>query len=90
MKIAVPREIKKHEYRVGLTPANVIAYVAAGHEVKIELGADEGAGFTDAEYLEAGASMEDNKVALFDWAEMIVKVKGNCSPSHAAFPANAI
>ncbi|MCH2207390.1 MAG: alanine dehydrogenase [Lentisphaerales bacterium] len=75
MKIAVAKEIKKHEYRVGVTPSNAAAYVAAGHEVRVEKNAGVGAGFSDEDYLNAGALIAENKVALFEWAEMLIKVK---------------
>ena len=55
MRIAVPREIKNREYRVALTPAGVRELTAAGHEVSVECGAGEGAGFADASYRAAGA-----------------------------------
>lgn len=75
MKIGVPKEIKKHEYRVGLTPAHAQAYVSAGHQVSIEEGAGEGTGFPDSAYLEAGASITSCKKTLFADADMIIKVK---------------
>ncbi len=73
MQIGVPREIKVHEYRVGLTPASAAELVALGHEVIVEAGAGEGIGFADADYRQAGArlgSMEDAFAA-----DLIVKVK---------------
>jgi len=75
MKIGVAREIKKHEYRVGLTPANARAYANAGHEVVVEKEAGVNAGFTDQAYLDAGASIQQDKKKLFDECEMIIKVK---------------
>lgn len=75
MKIGVAKEIKKHEYRVGLTPANARAYINAGHSVTVERGAGEDAGFSDQAYLNAGASIESNKKKMFDSSEMIIKVK---------------
>lgn len=75
MKIAVAREIKRHEYRVGLTPACVKAYVNHGHQVVVETGAGEGAGYADREYQQAGARISRNKRQMFADAEMIVKVK---------------
>ncbi len=75
MKVGVPKEIKRHEYRVGLTPACVREYVKAGHEVVIETGAGLGSGFSDTDYQNAGAFIDPVKKHLFDWAEMIVKVK---------------
>lgn len=75
MKIAVAREIKRHEYRVGLTPACVKSYVNHGHKVVVETGAGEGAGYSDREYQQAGARISRNKRRMFADAEMIVKVK---------------
>ena len=75
MKIGCVRELKNNEYRVGLTPDNVRAYVAAGHHVYIEKSAGEGSGFTDAEYMEAGASLIDNAADIWHLADMMVKVK---------------
>ncbi|MFO7821385.1 MAG: alanine dehydrogenase [Lentisphaeria bacterium] len=75
MKIGVAKEIKRHEYRVGMTPADVKAYTAHGHTVLVETGAGEGAGFLDAAYTDAGAVIVDEAEKLFDDAEMIVKVK---------------
>ena len=75
MKIGIAKEIKKHEYRVSATPHCVASYTSMDHEVKVEKGAGEGAGYPDEEYIKAGASIEPDKKALFDWSEMIVKVK---------------
>jgi alanine dehydrogenase len=75
MRIAVPREIKNREYRVALTPAGVRELVAAGHDVHVQSGAGEGAGFADANYQSAGASLEPDVERLFASAELIVKVK---------------
>jgi alanine dehydrogenase len=75
MKIAVAKEIKTHEYRVGLIPSGAEAYIAHGHTVTIEAGAGEGAGFSDAEYRQAGARIEKNKRRLFAQADMVIKVK---------------
>jgi alanine dehydrogenase len=75
MRIGVPKEIKNHEYRVGLTPPSVAELVASGHDVVVETGAGKGIDFEDADYVEAGASILPNADAVFDTAEMIVKVK---------------
>ena len=75
MIIGLPKEIKTHEYRVGLTPSCVRAYVVAGHEVQVEKAAGEGAGFADEEYAKAGAVLITDKSAMFDAADMIIKVK---------------
>jgi alanine dehydrogenase len=75
MKVGVPREIKVQEYRVGLTPMAVREYVAAGHEVLVEAGAGLGIGAADAAYVTAGARILDTARAVFQAADMIVKVK---------------
>ena len=74
MRIGVPREIKTHEYRVGLTPSSVKEYVAAGHSVLVETGAGGGIGADDAQYVAAGAKIAP-AADVFATADMIVKVK---------------
>ena len=75
MKIGCVREIKNNEYRVGLTPDNVKAYVAAGHHVYMEAGAGIGSGFEDDEYVHAGASLLDNAADVWTLVDMMIKVK---------------
>jgi alanine dehydrogenase len=75
MKIGCPKEIKVHEYRVGLVPAGVRELVAAGHELFIESGAGLGIGITDDNFRAAGATVLPDATALFAAAELIVKVK---------------
>ena len=75
MKIGCVKEIKNNEFRVGLTPDNVKAYVAAGHHVYMESGAGIGSGFTDNEYVDAGASLLDNAADVWKLVDMMVKVK---------------
>src|SRR3954469_2565465 len=75
MKVGVPREIKTHEYRVGLTPGAVREYVAAGHSVVVEANAGAGIGATDEVYRKAGASVVGTASEVFSGADMIVKVK---------------
>ena len=75
MRVGVPKEIKNHEYRVGLTPASVSELVAAGHEVVVETDAGMGIDFSDAAYEKAGASILPDAAAVFKAADMIVKVK---------------
>ncbi len=75
MKIGCVKEIKNNEFRVGLTPDNVKAYVAAGHHVYMEKGAGVGSGFTDNEYVDVGASLIDNAADVWNLVDMIVKVK---------------
>jgi alanine dehydrogenase len=71
----VPREIKLHEYRVGLTPASVREVRGHGHEVIVERGAGLGAGVTDAEYGAVGARLVDSADAVYAEADLVVKVK---------------
>lgn len=75
MKVGVPREIKNHEYRVGLTPPSVAELTAAGHEVFVETQAGGGIDFDDADYVEAGAKILATPAEVFAAADMIVKVK---------------
>jgi len=75
MLIGVPKEIKIHEYRVGLTPSSVREVVAHGHRVIVESGAGEGIGAGDDAYRRAGAEVVEGAAEVFARAEMIVKVK---------------
>ena len=75
MIIGTTKELKNHEYRVGLTPDNVSDYVAKGHTVYVETHAGEGANFSDDEYAAAGAIIADTPAEVFAKADMIVKVK---------------
>ena len=75
MRIGVPREIKVHEYRVGLVPAGVRELTAAGHQVFIESGAGRGIGVDDAHFEACGAKVLPTAAQIFETAEMIVKVK---------------
>lgn len=75
MKIGVPKEIKTHEYRVGLTPAGVRELTAHGHQVMVEHDAGLGIGYGDDAYIAAGASIAGGAAPIFAAAELIVKVK---------------
>lgn len=75
MLIGVPKEIKNHEYRVGLTPAGVKEFVTFGHEVMVEDNAGASIGFDNDQYIAAGATINDSAEEIFAKAEMIVKVK---------------
>ncbi len=75
MRIGVPREIKNHEYRVGLTPPSVAELVAAGHEAFVETGAGSGIDFDDADYRSVGATISKTAAEVFASSDMIVKVK---------------
>ncbi len=75
MKIGIVKEIKKHEYRVGLTPADAKSYIAHGHTVFAETSAGVQAGFEDQAYVNVGVTLLPNAAALFAEADMVVKVK---------------
>jgi len=75
MLIGVPKEIKNHEYRVGLTPESVAELAASGHEIIVETQAGSGIGASDDAYEAAGASIKSTAKEIFDTAEMIIKVK---------------
>ncbi|HWK52212.1 MAG TPA: hypothetical protein VNR40_20095, partial [Steroidobacter sp.] len=75
MRIGVPKEIKNHEYRVGLVPAGVRELVASGHQVLVQSTAGAGIGVEDAAYVAAGARTVATAKEVFDGAELVVKVK---------------
>jgi len=75
MLIGVPKEIKNHEYRVGLTPSSVMELVARGHRVMVEVDAGTAIDFSNAEYTAAGAEIVNSAAEIFAAADMIVKVK---------------
>ncbi len=83
MRIGVPKEIKNHEYRVGLIPASVREFVQHGHSVLVQQGAGEAIGLSDAQYVAAGASLAADAATVFDAADMVIKVKepqpGECA-----------
>ena len=92
MKIAVPKEIKNHEYRVALTPTGARELAGRGHQVSVQASAGEGAGFTDADYQAAGAQVEADVDTLWRNAELILKVKepqpdevARLTPQHTLF-----
>jgi alanine dehydrogenase len=75
MKIGVPKEIKIHEYRVGLVPAGVRELVDSGHQVVVQSGAGAGIGFDDSHYQTAGAAISKRAEDIFGSTDLIVKVK---------------
>ncbi|SES05673.1 L-alanine dehydrogenase [Vreelandella subterranea] len=92
MRIAVPKEIKNHEYRVALTPTGARELAGRGHQVTVQTGAGEGAGFHDRDYEAAGASVEADVALLWQNAELILKVKepqaeevARLTPQHTLF-----
>ena len=82
MIIGVPKEIKNNEYRVAMTPAGVAELVHNGHTVYVQHTAGEGSGFGDDEYIAAGAQILPTIEAVYDIAEMIVKVKEPIEPEY--------
>lgn len=82
MIVGLVKEIKNNEFRVGLTPDNVKAYVDAGHQVIVEAKAGIGSGFEDSEYAAAGAAILPDAAGVWDKAEMIVKVKEPIEPEY--------
>jgi alanine dehydrogenase len=90
MKIGCPKEIKNHEYRVGLTPNAVLAYVQAGHEVYIEKDAGLGSAIFDEEYISAGAKILPNAKEIWNIAEMLVKVKEPLESEYALMKENQL
>lgn len=90
MIIGLAKEIKKQEYRVGLTPMSAKEYVAHGHRMLVEKGAGEGTGFADAEYRNCGCEIIADRRKLFDDAEMIVKVKEPLAEEFGLFHAGQI
>ena len=83
MIIGCVKELKNNEYRVGMTPDNVKAYVAAGHEVLVEAGAGIGSGFDNDEYKATGASVISGAPEVWKRADMMVKVK---EPLESEYP----
>jgi len=75
MLIGVPKEIKNHEYRIGMTPAGVREVIAAGHQVMIQKDGGTAIGLTDDMYVAAGATIIDTAEEIFATAQMIIKVK---------------
>ena len=83
MKVGIPKEIKNNENRVGMTPAGVAAMTARGHEVYVQHTAGDGSGFSDDEYVGAGAKIVPTIEAVYREAEMIVKVKEPIEPEYS-------
>src|SRR5918994_5726479 len=75
MKVGVPTEIKKDEYRVALTPSGVRELVDRGHDVVVQAGAGEGSAIADAAYEAQGARILPDAASVFEAADMVLKVK---------------
>ena len=82
MKVGIPKEIKNNENRVGMTPAGVAAMTGRGHEVYVQHTAGDGSGFSDDEYVNAGAKIVPAIEDVYREAEMIVKVKEPIEPEY--------
>ena len=83
MRIGIPKEIKDHEYRVGMIPAGVHALVEAGHEVVVQESAGLGSGIPNEDYTTAGARLVPDAESVWGWADMIIKVKEPIQPEYA-------
>ena len=82
MRIGIPKEIKNNENRVGMTPAGVAEMVKHGHEVLVQHTAGEGSGFSDEDYVKAGAKILQNMEFVYAEADMIVNVKEPIEPEY--------
>ncbi|MGB3466891.1 MAG: alanine dehydrogenase, partial [Cyclobacteriaceae bacterium] len=80
MIIGVPKEIKNNENRVALTPGGVSEFTKRGHTVYVQQSAGEGSGFSDEDFVEAGATMKPTIEEVYEIAEMIIKVKEPIEP----------
>src|SRR5215510_2038248 len=90
MLIGVPKEIKTHEYRVGLTPSSVRELVHHGHEVRVQSGAGAAIDFSDDDYRSAGARVVATADEVFATADMIVKVKEPLEPERRMLRENQV
>ena len=90
MRIGIPKEIKDHEYRVGMTPAGVHALVSTGHEVVVQEEAGVGSGIPNEDFVAAGARLAPDAEAVYGWAEMIIKVKEPVAPEYSLLRSGQI
>ncbi|WP_158845895.1 alanine dehydrogenase [Algibacter sp. L1A34] len=90
MKIGVPIEIKNSENRVGMIPSGVFELTKRNHEVYVQTNAGFNSGFLDEEYIEAGATILDSIEAVYDIADMIVKVKEPIEPEYDLIKENQV
>ncbi len=90
MKIGCVKEIKKYEYRVGMTPSNVKSYISAGHTVYIQKSAGIGSGFSDEQYAQNGAILVDSAKEVWDTVEMMIKVKEPLPEEYSLFHKDLI
>jgi len=75
MLVGIPKEIKNHEYRVGMSPASARELIKHGHQVMVEVNAGVGISAADSEYLAIGATVVDSAEEVFAKADMIIQVK---------------
>ena len=75
MLVGVPKEIKNHEYRVGMTPSGVTELIRHGHKVIVQKDAGDGVGFSDKDYSDVGATIVDSAAEIYSKSDMVVKVK---------------
>ncbi|MFF2446321.1 alanine dehydrogenase [Neobacillus sp. NPDC058068] len=85
MFIGIPKEIKNNENRVALTPAGVVSFLTVGHKVLVEKDAGIGSGFTNEDYINAGAEIIDSAATVWAKADMIMKVKEPLSSEYQYF-----
>ena len=90
MKIGLPKEIKDNEYRVGLTPAGVLALTHAGHDVYVQKTAGDGSGFADDQYVKAGGKLLETADQVWETGDMIVKVKEPVAPEYPRMRENQL
>ena len=88
MRIGVPKETKIDEYRVGLVPGSVRELKELGHDIAIETSAGAGIGAADDDYRAVGAVIMDTPQEVYDYGEMIIKVKEPLAPEHALLKEN--
>jgi alanine dehydrogenase len=90
VKVGIPREVKNHEYRVAITPAGVLEFARAGHEVFVEAGAGLGSSITDDEFRAAGATILDSADDVWGTAELVLKVKEPIEEEHNRMRAGQV
>ncbi|MCU0431683.1 MAG: alanine dehydrogenase [Cytophagaceae bacterium] len=90
MIVGIPKEIKSSEYRVAITPSGVMELKAAGHQVLVQSGAGLGSGYTDESYVAAGAEIQAGAAAVFEKAELLLKVKEPLESEYAMIRENQV
>lgn len=90
MRVGCVKEIKKYEFRVGMTPANAREYIRHGHQVYIQTGAGEGSFFSDSEYEQVGAVIFDTAAQVWDECDMVIKVKEPLQQEYTLIRENQI